>query len=455
MENKRVEFIYNNLKIYDDTDIDYEFDLNPNSFKVIKDGEDSLFIGYDPILGKQFLLCIIEEKRIRLTDTTFNLLIGADPTKKCLYLQWLCKIIIKLIKNKDYEYVNKIITEDLSMINESLTLFNDLKKTKKFKELSLKNISLSHLKDPIDINQYSIPEELHDSVFPFKENDKDSLRLKLDLLVNNNEGKISFEDKNFLVFIPLSLNASTTFYNMATWCTTRPENGMFDFYTNKKRQPNGKKSNLYVILNKITHELYQIHFESNQINNERNRYDSKTFITNFLNKSIGLNNYFKQILSESLSLSKFNPNSIYMKSITNLNFIDIIINLYPDDITSLNFSDSNVMNLKIKEFNKLKILKLTNLKLINAPEMFYSKELEIISLHKNSLTEFPEEFLSLKKLKSINLSYNNITDVPEDIKYLDPSYNGSLINLSLLGNPISETKIKRLKQILPNVNIVS
>ena len=92
--------------------------------------------------------------------------------------------------------------------------------------------------------------------------------------------------------------------------------------------------------------------------------------------------------------------------------------------------------------------------LTHIPIMTFPKSLEIISLQNNKLQEIPEILAELKNLKSLNLSYNNINTLPVFLSKMDPLNGGSLINLSLRGNPIDLKDKEKLYSLLPSVNIV-
>lgn len=413
-----------------------------------------------------------EEGLWRITQEAFDLFVECDPTIKKIYVQWFLNLTLRYIKLGLMDNLKRLISEDLLIIQDSLLRFDQLKKTKRFKELTKKVHSLKALKDTSDINQYSHIEQLHDAIFIFEPNNTQGLFKRLEILANNKSGEIPFEDKNFIVFTPLTLKASIEFNGIGRWCTTRPGNGMFRSYTSKLNGM-GKKSKLFIIINKnidfttseddteddIKHRkngIFQIHFESGQINNQTNYNDPESFLKYFLNKSYGLTVFFKEVLSTYLKgANSRGLVTYYSSALKNLDFIDVLINILPDNSPIIDIDNVKAIgDLEIKIFNNLKILKLTKMGLTHIPIMTFPKSLEIISLQNNKLQEIPEILAELKNLKSLNLSYNNINTLPVFLSKMDPLNGGSLINLSLRGNPIDLKDKEKLYSLLPSVNIV-
>jgi len=78
------------------------------------------------------------------------------------------------------------------------------------------------------------------------------------------------------------------------------------------------------------------------------------------------------------------------------------------------------------------------------------KNLEIISLNENPITELPFGLANLKKLKFLSISKTKITNLPEEIKYLDISNGGSLKFISIDNHDL----YKDIRRYLPNTNII-
>lgn len=59
----------------------------------------------------------------------------------------------------------------------------------------------------------------------------------------------------------------------------------------------------------------------------------------------------------------------------------------------------------------------------------------------------------MKNLIFLNIEGNPITQIPDDIKYLDSSLGGKLFKINVKRNDIGEANFKKLKELLPNVDI--
>ncbi len=139
---------------------------------------------------------IKENKKISICVDVFTDMVNADPTEHKMYLQWMLNVFKGLLNGRknyiagvdvarnDSEDVLPTITfidttdeairfaaEDLPMANEYLIIFEANKRKKKFRELSEKNLTLKHITDYSDINQYKSLSQLFDAVDPFIKRD--------------------------------------------------------------------------------------------------------------------------------------------------------------------------------------------------------------------------------------------------------------------------------------------
>lgn len=100
----------------------------------------------------------------------------------------------------------------------------------------------------------------HDEVFKRTPNE-----LSKDIKKAKNDIKVLFDDDNWLVLIPRSMEASMYWGSNTKWCTAtrNEENNMYERYTE-----NGP---LYININKQTGEKYQFHFGNNEFNDGENK----------------------------------------------------------------------------------------------------------------------------------------------------------------------------------------
>ena len=68
----------------------------------------------------------------------------------------------------------------------------------------------------------------------------------------------------------------------------------------------------------------------------------------------------------------------------------------------------------------------------------------------NSMTGMPAEIGQLSHLETLNYSYNNIDGLPNELANLK----NNLKVFDLTGNPLSQDKINKLRNDLPNTNII-
>lgn len=83
-------------------------------------------------------------------------------------------------------------------------------------------------------------------------------------------------------------------------------------------------------------------------------------------------------------------------------------------------------------------------------EIRQMSKLETIDTSYIQMTGVPAEIGQLKNLRSLNLSNNLIMNLPNELANIK----ANLKDLDLSGNPLSQEEINRLKQWLPNTNIV-
>lgn len=443
---KKINFLLNRFNIIENEEVIDNSESGEKIFGVInskilnKDAAD-----YILIVGGEYLM------RRRL----FDLVISYDPSGKYLYAQWLLILLSKLLKAKDDELITRFILEDLEGISENLSIFDQLKKKKLFKEFSLRNHSLHRVKDPCDINQYYNSEVLYDAIYPFIERDDAGLIGDLYFYRKLGEAEIPFEDKKYIIYIPLTKRASVILENYNNWCTSMKGRTNFDTYTNNNPSSIGRKSKLYVIIRKSDFEMYQIHFETEQIHNKSNKLDIKGVVA-CLKDSYGLDRYLYSLIYTLMDKSKkVDLMRKYVSAGIKLGYTNLLIDQYPDTSNKIRV-DSQTLRLEfgLERFKNLDTLIFTGCGLTTiSDEILSVKTLRILSLPNNKLNSIPEEINLMKKLYILNLNNNNISSFDESIKYLDPSNGGSLVRLSISKNNLNSNQLKELSNLLPNVSV--
>lgn len=246
---------------------------------------DKILFKYSNSLSHSFLIeGITELQRYypKLDDKTLRKLVALDPTYKGgenlgKYGKWIINLYYNNIKNKerDLEYrqfisqntsginpktgkqiqapitLPSIKDEDLYKVTNSLKEYDVLKnKIKKpitaFKTLPDLDEEIAKHKNqgvPTDVNalkRYNV----------FKKAEKDGLK------------KI-YEDSNWIIGIPTTLESSVPFGEFTSWCTTSAHGYYYRHYTDE--------GELYILLNKQNGDLFQFHFESQSFMNEHDR----------------------------------------------------------------------------------------------------------------------------------------------------------------------------------------
>jgi len=167
---------------------------------------------------------------ISVCSSVFADMISADPTDNKMYLQWMLNLFVRLLKtnkDEDVEIATRLVVEDLPQANKYLSVFEDNKRKRKFKELCKGSYVLKHVSDPTDINQYKSLSQLFDAVDPFIEKEPSALERTLQKFVDIGQAEIPVRDRKFTLFVPKTTEANVAFEDFANWCTARKGNGMF------------------------------------------------------------------------------------------------------------------------------------------------------------------------------------------------------------------------------------
>ena len=402
-------------------------------------------------------------KKMSVCSEVFGAMIIADPTENKIYLQWMLNLFSRLVKDTKQaskEAAVRLVQEDLPQANKYLTLFEENKRKKKFKELCKGSYSLKGITDPTDINQYKSLSQLFDSVDPFIEKDASAIERTMQRFVEIGQASIPVKDRRFTLFIPKSTDASVIFEDFANWCTARKGNGMFNSYTSGHKKPNGKNSDIYIIINNEffegkSKEIYQIHFETNQLKDSRNGQNVSIF-EDVISKSEGISNFFyEELMSMAKHHSKGLENNRYLDYLIQFGFAESLFELLDEGTPSIRFMTREIPKLPdLSKFQSLDQLIITNAKMVELhPSIGKLTNLEMLVLTDNRIKELPKEIGALKNLQFLNLNGNPIKDIPSEIAYLDKSNGGSLHRVGVKIEDIGEENYHRLKELLPTTFI--
>ncbi len=406
-------------------------------------------------------------KKISISSDVFASMVEADPTENKMYLQWMLNLFTRLIKDNNVDSNKqslaaalRFVDEDLPQANKYLTLFEDNKRKKLFKQLCKSSYTLKNIVDPTDINQYKSLSQLFESVDPFIEKEPSAVENLLKKFVDSGQALIPVRDRKFTLYIPLTLEASVIFEKFASWCTAVAGNGMFRRYTEDDKKPNGKKSNIYIIINNKfftneSDEIYQVHFESGQIKDRKNGNNVSIF-EQVINESEGLSKYF---YDELMGMAKQNKKGIeentYLDYLIKFGFAESLFEFMEIDTPSIKFMKREIPRLPdLTRFKNLDSLIITNAKLVEIhPSIGHLNKLDLLVLTGNNIKSLPKEIGLLKNLTFINLVGNPIKDFPVEIANLDTSKGGSLFRIGVKKEEIGADNYRKLKELLPNTEM--
>ncbi len=391
-------------------------------------------------------------------------MIASDPTEHKMYLQWMLTLFTRLIKDENtktlassIESAIRLVEEDLPQANAYLTLFEDNKRKRKFKELCKSSYGLKHVIDPTNINQYKSLSQLFDAVDPFIEKEPSAVERTLHKFVESGQALIPVKDRKYTLYIPKTTAASVVFGSFANWCTAREGNGMFNSYTTGHKKPNGKDSDIYIIINnkfftKESEELYQIHFETKQLKDRKNG-DNVSIFENVLSESESLTNFFyEELIKMAKEYKKGIDTNKYLDYLIQFGFAESLFELLEEDTPIIKFMGREIPKLPdVSRFKMADQFVIVSAKLVELhPSIGKLENLELLSLAKNRLKSLPKEIGQLKNLTFLNITENPIQDIPSEIAYLDKSRGGSLYRIAVDEKDIGAKNYQRLKELLPS-----
>jgi hypothetical protein len=398
-------------------------------------------------------------KKVSICMDVFAEMISADPTNNKIYVQWMLNMFSRFMKDvKSQAYGIRLVGEDLPQAETYLQIFEDNKRKKKFKELCVGSYSLKGVNDPTDINQYKSLSQLFDAVDPFIEKDPSVIERTIMKFADLGKAYIPVKDRKFTVYVPLTTEASVVFSKYANWCTAREGNGMFKSYTENNKRPNGEISKIYIIINNKffsgeSDEIFQIHFESNQLKDRKNGQNVSIF-ENVIAESEGVANFFKEeltILAKQKKTVKSNP---YLDYLLKFGFAETLFELLEDNTPIIKFMDRDVPMLpNVSKFKHLDQIIITGAKLKEIhPSIGDLSNLCMLVLANNKLTSLPIEIGKLKNLEFLNIKGNSIKTIPNEISNLDKTNGGSLYRIVVDKDAIGEKNYNKLKELLPTTN---
>lgn len=413
--------------------------------------------------GELIALILTDEKdrsKVRISETTFDNIVNADPTSNKIYVQWLLKILIEFIKHKDFEEAIRFIDEDLPQLNYSLEVFDEIKNLNKFKAYAANTSELPS--NPSNILSYTSIQQLYLAIEPYVEKaDASELEKAINKFIKLREARIVYEDGKWLVYEPLTRDANCALPNpgLVAFCTARPGNSNFDSYTTGSSYlgPGGETSRIYDIINKKvltgeSGEVYQFHFESEQWKDASN--GPNIDLGKFLDKNPGLGNFFMKILQDLSKRIKVNDleKNKYLKILSKIGGIDNILDYFDVESNSIDLKGYRLKNLSpdIGNFKKVYSLSLNNVGIETLPdELTKMENLGILFIPNNNIKELPKNLGDISELKILSLEGNPLKGLPDSIKKLD----GKLLKLKLPKEMSDQAKIK-VEKLLPKTKIM-
>lgn len=452
----RLTFLAKEFDVFESEDIDSKIEeLTSDGFTVLN---SSIAILSTKINKKERVL-----KKISVSSKVFYDMVSADPTNNKINLQWMLNLFSHFIKENTDNSISsaiRFVDEDLPQANTYLKLFEQNKHKKKFTDLCKSNYGLLGIQDYTNINQYKSLGQLFDSVDPFILKNPSTLEKTLNKFVDAGQADIPVKDRKFTLYIPKTRDASVVFDKFANWCTAKEGNGKFRDYTKDYKKPNGKDSNIYIIINNdffngSSNDIFQIHFETNQIKNKTNS-ENVSIFENVLNESEALSNFFhKELLEMAKTHKKGIENNIYLDYLIKFGFTESLFDLIDAETQTIKFMTREIPKLPdISRFKILDQLIITNANMVELhPSIGKLSNLQMISFTGNRLKIIPKEISYLKKLEFFNITGNPISEIPNDIKYLDKTNGGSLYRLAVKKEDIGEDNYNKLKILLPTTQL--
>lgn len=452
---KRIEFLAKKFNVFDDEDLkkiaNKDFYL-PNGEKCEALSEDNNFFALYTF-NKRLLKN--EGKylptNIRVADFIFIDIVRADPTQHKEYVQWMLTTFTRLIKENENEQAVNFVTEDLWLAKDYLEIFYKNRTKPKFKELCRRNLAFKDITNPSDINQYRDLSQLFDAVDPFIEKDVSKLERDMRVMARLKHASIPYEDRQVMIFNPLTIQASRLFSNLTNWCTTSNRDTHKSYIKNHKT-PTGRRSKLHVLIPKTylisdiddpnkTEDIYQFHFETGQFMNRKD--GSISDIPALIERNVGLRTYFYNTLLDLALECKLNKlDNHYINALFKFGFSDVLFDIYPDNTKYLRFHGYDIGDTPdISRFKDVETVYLVECKVTSLDSSIAAlKRLKILVLTDNKLKNLPKSIGKLKNLKVLNIKGNRIKSLPQELSQLDKANGGSLEVISVDDELVEEAE---------------
>ena len=469
---KRIEFLAKKFDVFDDEEFEEIFSSDGNS---IADNKGILTNQYLAIRddGEIYAIHTWNERKykntgefvvgkVRVYEDIFIKMVQADPTDHKEYVQWMLTTFVRFIKEGNNSEAIRFASEDLDVSSEYLEIFHSEKHKPKFKSLCGGNSAFKDINDPSNINQYRDLSHLFDAVDPYVDKNASKLEKDIRILTKLGQGKIPYEDRKVMVFLPKTIKASRLFGNFTRWCTTTNKKTFNDYLL--KKTPKNTNAYLYIIIPKTyllldndprkTHDLYQLHFETGQFMDKSDRVIKN--MGDLIRDNTGLSNYFYDLLIDfaRANIKNYHKN-YYVTALKKFGFSDFVFEVLPPDTEEVTVLNENLGGMKsIGKFKNAYSIIIRNCVIDEIPQSIGDLEkLGLLSIPDNNLTKLPSSIGKLKNLTVINVSGNQINEIPETIKELDLSNGGNLEYFSYGTNCLSDELVLKLKEWLPNAII--
>jgi Leucine-rich repeat (LRR) protein len=401
------------------------------------------------------------KKKIHISNVLFKVMIDSDPSDKKVYTQWMLTVFNRLLNDySTHSDAVRFVEEDLPLASEYLLIFEQNKRKKLFNKIN--SYTLKDISDVTNINQYKSLSQLYDAVDPFIKRDSSNLEKMINNFANLGEAEILVNDRNFLVMVPKTLAVNVLFDKFTSWCTSKPNNGMFKHYTQSKNylRPDGSNSEIYIVIDKrflIFNELednflYQIHFESGQVKNRKQNRKSDLY-NDVLVKSEGVSNLIYEKLMGLSALIGSSVNNLYLRHLIKFGWSEALFDLMQDYTPYIRVFNTRVKRLPdLTRFKNLISLIITKSGLIELDSSIGNcTDLNEIILRDNELTELPSEISNLKNLVFLNILGNKLVKISDSIKYLDKTNGGKLHRICVDKKDIGDENYNKLRLLLPSV----
>jgi Leucine-rich repeat (LRR) protein len=202
-------------------------------------------------------------------------------------------------------------------------------------------------------------------------------------------------------------------------------------------------------------DLFQIHFETNQIKDRRN--DSNVSIyENVIKESESISNFFyEELMPMAKEHNKGLDNNVYLDYLVKFGFADSLFELLDDETPTIRFMTREIPKLpNMSKFKNLDQIIITGARLTEIDSSIGTLDkLEMLVLTNNKLKTLPKEIGDLKNLKFLNIIGNPDIELPDEIKYLDKSNGGQLHRIGVKVEEIGELNYLKLKELLPQTII--